>query len=166
VQVGTFNGTGKAYLRHYDIWTINALQEEMALAEELRSNITSNQIVNWTNGNLYQKSPESFGIVALSPTLRQESGMRQFMKDLDHKQPQAFLAMRQGTALPVLPVHTKEEYSLFRKLLADASHMEQGSGKVKWGTVLVAWNRSAEHLDNVFYKVGLLSNISNLSPIF
>lgn len=155
-QVGTLNGTGKAYSRHYDIWTINALQEAMAYAEELRPNVTSNQIVHWTNGNLYEKSPESFGIVALAQSVRDESGMRQFAMDLDQKQPQAFLAMRQGTALPVLPVHTKEEYLLFQELVSNASHTEQGSGKIKWGTVLVSWNRSAETRENVFYKVSVL----------
>ena len=125
------------------------------MAEELRSNITSNRIINWTNGNLFEKSPESFGIVALSPDLREESGMRQYSKELDHKQRQAFLAKRQGTALPVLPVHTKEEYLLFRSLLSDASHIEQGSGNVKWTTVVVTWNRSAERSNNVFYKVSI-----------
>jgi hypothetical protein len=147
-KVGTFNSTGKKYQRHYDIWTINKLQEVKCAPRAFVSGVV--EIPDWTNPNLYQPSGETFGIQPISRQIQAAAGLVPFHHALDAKRSHSFLAARQQTRIAVLPIHTTPEKALFSQLMKG-----QTSGKPKWGQVVIEWNRAAE--DNadreIYYKV-------------
>jgi hypothetical protein len=149
--VGTFNGTGLKYDRHYDIWTINALQEIILATQHLVPDSIS--APNWVNGNLYQQSKEQFGIVPIPHQICTSSGLAAFDPGLDAQREHAFLAKRQGTRLAVLPLHTRAEYMLFTEFMKDPTLFSAPNGKPKWPQILQRWNRVAEQKSDIFYKV-------------
>jgi len=158
LQVGSINATGKRYTHHYDIWVVNLLQEYGTVCE-LRGVITGGPAYTppaegWVNGNLYTRTTEEFGIVSVDESLRNQLSMlpfdqgTQMLKKTHHR----FLAMKQNTKLPVLPVHSDVERKHFSMLMQDSTLLT-ASGKVKYIQVAKQWNQAAIERPELFYKV-------------
>ncbi len=153
--VGTFNSTGQNYKGHFDIWLTNKLQEMLIHTKEAIPQ--SKLITGWVNGNLYVQTTEAFGILAVPPDVRAQCGMQEFDELLDCKQPHHFLASKQGTRKPILPIHSAEEQHLFSSLMReDTSFNGAGCGPV-WTTAVKIWNRYADEHQGISYKVCCLS---------
>lgn len=110
---------------------------------------------NWTNGNLYIPTSEVSGVLPIPPSVRIASGMGDFNPSMDSKQRHRFLAGRQGTRKPVLPVHTQQERILFTRLMATETAFNSKSAGPNWKEAVKIWNRKAEYYtsDEVSYKV-------------
>jgi hypothetical protein len=100
--------------------------------------------------DLYQDSGETFGIQQISQQVQAAAGLSPYNSALDSKHPHSFLAARQGTRIAVLPIHTADEKSLFSELMKNET-----TGKPRWATITLQWNRVAENSGNseIYYKV-------------
>ncbi|KAJ7200900.1 hypothetical protein C8J57DRAFT_1627132, partial [Mycena rebaudengoi] len=147
--VGTYNSTGERYQGHDCIWLTNQTGS--------RPGAYSATTVppNWVNGNLYVRTSEVSGVLTIPPTVRAASGMGIYNPLTDWQQRHKFLASRQGTRKPVLPVHTPEERDLFSRLMATESAFNSRAAGPNWKEVVKIWNRRAEYYikDEVSYKV-------------
>jgi hypothetical protein len=184
--VGCFNHTGKHFNTHFDDWTRDEIVELAAEAGVAPSfpipDILATRIV--TN--------ETFGIIAIPDTLVTRFGMKS-MPTSDYQvtplvkdtpvhfftrlttrpiSPYVFLAERQQTAHPVIPIHTTEEYTLFTNLMDSgnwykrSTHMPMASKTsqtVNFHNLTKRWNeivheRAAAPVENfrspnIFYKL-------------
>jgi hypothetical protein len=184
--VGCFNRTGKHFNTHFDDWIRDEIVELAAEAGVAPSfpipDILATRIV--TN--------ETFGIIAIPDTLVTRFGMKStptsdsqvtpLVKDTPAHlltrlttgpiSPYAFLAERQQTAHPVIPIHTTEEYTLFTNLMDSgnwykhSTHMPMArktSQTVNFHNLTKRWNeivheRAAAPVENfqssnIFYKL-------------
>ncbi|KAF7324049.1 3'-5' exonuclease domain-containing protein [Mycena kentingensis (nom. inval.)] len=150
LHVGHFNSTGKKYLGHDSIWLLNEIQElEITLSEYYAQPPLS---LAWVNGNLYQQTERSIGIIKIPKGVCEPVKIQPFSSSLDGKQKQAYLARMQDTRKAVLPVHTTAEKRLFRKLMQE----EPAFRDCKTTISLKAtehWNRLAETTADVYYKL-------------
>ena len=112
----------------------------------------SKPLAGWVNGNLYKPTSEVFGILPVPDDVRQESGMQAFDSDFDYKQRHGFLASKQGTRKPVLPIHTNTEHKLFKMLMADDPSFNSDNGP-SWKLAVRTWNRHAEIDPDISYKL-------------
>jgi hypothetical protein len=110
------NSTGKCYTGHYNIWLMNELHEMLVYVHNLVPE--SRLITGWVNGNLYVLSNEVSGVLPIPDHIQVKSGMGEYQSLLHSNQPHHFLASRQGTWKPVLPIHNSNEHNLFQKLVA------------------------------------------------
>ena len=99
----------------------------------------SKPLAGWVNGNLYKPTSEVFGILPVPDDVRQESGMQAFDSDFDYKQRHGFLASKQGTRKPVLPIHTNTEHKLFKMLMANDPSFNCDNGP-SWKLAVRTWN--------------------------
>lgn len=154
-QVGTLNSTGQHYHGHFDIWTINRLQEQVMFLRDVLKNPI--EIQGWVNGNLYVPTSERMGILPIPDDVWHSSGMAEFSPILDGpKQAHQYLAQKQGTRKAILPVHTSAEIDLFWHLMeANPAFNSTSSGPI-WKLAVKVWNEIADREDGVFYKVCIL----------
>jgi hypothetical protein len=104
----------------------------------------------WINGNLYEPTTETIGILAVPESLRHDYNMARFDDELaDKKQKHRYLAQMQGTRKAILPVHTEEEKKIFCNMMADSSVFAAGH----WKKAAPKWNEQAETNTGLFYKV-------------
>lgn len=150
-QVGTYNRTGKQYKGHFDIWIQNEIAGLVdAIGDALTQPPPGYGPGGWVNGNDYERSPESFGILPIS----QPSELNMLPYSPQHSKEQkprhAYLATHQQTLHAVLPVCTKAERSLFRLM---CSRNTNSAGEPDWRAFCSEW---ADHADGqvIFYKVG------------
>jgi hypothetical protein len=149
-QVGHFNSTGKKYTGHDSIWLSNSIQQlEITLGE--RYNLDPTPLA-WVNGNLYQKTEQTIGIVEIPRSVCDKLGIRIHNASLDGKQKQAYLAQMQNTQKPVLPVHTIAERKLFTQLMQTNMVFQSCKTKVSEEATRI-WNRFAEEEPEVYYKL-------------
>lgn len=111
------------------------------------------QIGGWVNGNFYVPTSESLGILPIPDDVRDLSGMIKYDPFLDSRQKYSYLASRQGTQKPVLPVHTPEEQALFRFLLQYELSFNPCAGEPNWRSAVKVWNSKADHEELIYYKV-------------
>ncbi|KAJ7769226.1 hypothetical protein DFH07DRAFT_769122 [Mycena maculata] len=152
--VGAYNSTGVPYRGHNCIWLTNQLQEMQALTRDIVPN-SCLTVKNWINGHLYIPTSEVSGVLLIPPSVRSASGMGDFNPTTDSKQRHRFLASRQGTRKPVLPVHTPEEQTLFKRLMESEPAFNSRAAGPNWNQAVKIWNRKAEFYGNneVSYKV-------------
>jgi len=67
--------------------------------------------------NLYVPTTEEIGILPIPEEIHTSSGMAGYVPALDRDQQHWFLAEKQGTCKPILPIHTSAEKELFRELI-------------------------------------------------
>ncbi|KAG6821234.1 hypothetical protein H0H93_002344 [Arthromyces matolae] len=148
--VGTFNSTGKKFTGHDSIWLLNEIQE----LEITLSTIHSSRPIelSWVNGNLYQKTSETMGLMAVPETLRRDAGLQDFVEETDGSQRHAYLARIQGTRRPILPVHTIAERKLFNRLMRESHEFQSCKTSIKMSAVKI-WNRRAETDKDIYYKL-------------
>lgn len=151
-KTGTYNTTGRHYRGHFSIWITNQLQEHLITLQDMFNEPV--QIGGWVNGNLYTPTSESFGILPIPDDIRLSSGMAPFVPSTcDSSQQHWFLASKQGTRKPILPVHTKEEHQLFKSLLKHDPSFTPQTGEPNWRAAVKVWNSYADRTGNVYYKV-------------
>ena len=106
------------------------------------------------NGNLYQPTTESFGIVPIPLDVASGIGMEPFDSQLDQeKQLHSYLAQKQGTRRAVLPLNNEAEYKLFSEFMRDPNIYTHSSETPNWTLLAKAWNRKANEDSSIFYKV-------------
>ena len=74
-------------------------------------------MIGWVNRNEYEQTTETFSILPLSEDMRTKLGMPYhsiFAKET--KMHHCYLAQGQQTCIAILPVHTRQERSLYRCL--------------------------------------------------
>jgi hypothetical protein len=112
----------------------------------------SKPLTGWVNGNLYKHTNEVFGILPVPADVRHESGMHDFDSSFDYNQRHGFLASKQGTRKPVLPIHTNTEHKLFKMLMSEDPNFNNADGPL-WKLAVKAWNRIAENDPEISYKL-------------
>ncbi|KAG9218525.1 hypothetical protein CCMSSC00406_0001361 [Pleurotus cornucopiae] len=148
--VGTFNSTGTRYRGHYSIWITNQLQEMLYLVHPYLE--SPRMLVGWINGNLYQRTKEVSGVLPIPDGLRIKAGMGAYIHAHHHKQLHQFLASRQGTRKPILPINNDSERRLFRELMASESGGNLSTGP-NWDNIVILWNSKAEESKEISYKL-------------
>jgi hypothetical protein len=111
-------------------------------------------MTGWVNGDEYEGSNESFGILPLSETARTHLGMLVYHPDFAKEKHihHSYLAQHQQTRVAVLPVHTAQERALFRLLVKSENGLFSGRKEPNWVTVTVEWSRYCDGVE-IFYKV-------------
>ena len=109
---------------------------------------------NWANVALVEKCTEVFDILPVAETLsaRYLIPMSSSHANTDVPPSISFVQARQHTRYAVLPIHTSEERSLFRTLVA-ASFENVPTNNISWTEVAKQWNaQSSIDGKNIFYK--------------
>ncbi len=120
-------------------------------------------LVGWVNGNLYQRTKEVSGVLPIPDALRIKAGMGVYIHAHHHKQVHQFLASRQGTRKPILPINNDSERRLFRELMASESGGNLATGP-NWDNITILWNSKAEGAKEISYKVST-TWISTSTPL-
>ncbi len=131
----------------------NEIQEMLALVGNIIPGAEEAHFIDgWVNGNLYLRSDEVSGVLPIPVDIRIKYGMAEYQSALHSTQSQHFLASRQQTRKPVLPIHNDTEREEFRKLVA---HHEAFTGKSgpDFDTAVKLWNDIAAGTDGMAYKV-------------
>ncbi len=156
LKVGAKNRLQHVVHGSYDIWTRNRLvslidQTEHAFQSpsKLRQCITG-----WVNGNDYEPSCKSFGILPLSVPVQERLGMLPYHHKFatDTHMHHTRLACQQGTRIAILPIHTPEERAVFRTIVKRQNGEFSKPSKPNWITVARQWMDYADG-QKVFYKV-------------
>ncbi|KAL8277487.1 hypothetical protein RQP46_010117 [Phenoliferia psychrophenolica] len=176
--VGTFNRSGVRYVGHFDLWLGNSLQ---LLRERTADLVKDSELVaGWVNGDCYEPSEESFGILPVPSTVLDNlklepysapvvlSTKRTRRKRIEGEElaplPRSdlltppprwdYLASKQGCRFALLHVHTQAERDLFKTLINDpvVEHFENVSGgSMKWVEMARKWTAQADG-QQIFYK--------------
>ncbi|KAK1227239.1 hypothetical protein PQX77_009768, partial [Marasmius sp. AFHP31] len=149
LKVGTFNSTGLPYHGHYSIWLTNEIEEMKISLQPFLSEVQPKP--GWVNGNLYRCAAEVTGILPIPKDLRQEYSMNDYSTTEHINQLHWFLASRQHTQRPVLPIHNDEEKKLFRKMMASPSTYK--NGEPNWKIISKSWNTGAGNDPTISYKL-------------
>lgn len=155
MKVGYFNRTGLSWPGSCDIWILNKLAhitEQLELLDVFQA--PENRRYLWINGDAYVRSKETFGILPLSSHARTEMTMQTYDPQFAQAQKMRhqYLASKQLTKFAVLPVHTREEKSLFRMFVGDPKGLFSGPHEPKWLALTAKWSSHADGR-NIFYKV-------------
>lgn len=120
----------------------------------------------WVNGNAYERSSESLGILPLSSQSREMLGMLPYNPSFakDYKIRHQHLAKQQGTRMAILPVHTPEERSIFRLLVNEPNGLFSQRTQPNWNSVAVRWSSYCDGV-NIFYKVSVQLSGGNSSVL-
>lgn len=154
-QVGTFNRTGKRFKASYDIWTLNEIAHYADLTSEYFNSPPKHlSNIGWVNGHNYEQTTETLGIMSLSQARRDNLGMLPYSAAFAKAQKlkHVYLALQQGTRIPVLPIHTAEEKSLFRLLAVQSDGHFSGRRQPDWIALCKEWSQWANGT-SIFYKV-------------
>ena len=117
------------------------------------------QISGWVNGNLYIPTCETLGILPIPHKIQVASSMASYIPSVDGTQRHQFLARKQGTRKPILPIHTASEKQLFHHLMISKnSPFSPESGEPRWGDAVKVWNSFADRNDDIYYKVCCLNH--------
>jgi hypothetical protein len=106
-------------------------------------------ITGWVNRNLYVPSNEVSGVLPIPYDVWVKSGMPEYQPVLHSNQPHHFLASRQGTRKPLLPIHDSNEHNLFQHLVAQNTIFTSAN----WETAVKIWNGYADQCKEISYKV-------------
>jgi hypothetical protein len=99
---------------------------EILLQEQL---VNVSAVAGWVNGKLYEDSNEFIGVLPIPIELQEQYGMQTFNTSLPSHQHQKhlFLAERQNTRRPVLPIVEPAEKQLFHRLLGQDKDFQYSS---------------------------------------
>ncbi|THH17937.1 hypothetical protein EUX98_g9038 [Antrodiella citrinella] len=157
LTVGTLNRTGKPYRGSLNVWTRNkiaSLVDYTSDAFKVRS--VEPTVVGWVNGDEYEESKETFGILPFSEAMRKKFGMESFHSQYaaDKKILHFFLAKLQNTRVAVVPVHTSSERSLFRLMMKEHSDVKCFGAREQpnWVMFTTAWANRCDGIQ-IFYKL-------------
>ncbi|KAG6835342.1 hypothetical protein H0H93_002451 [Arthromyces matolae] len=152
LKVGAVNRTGKEYQGSFDIWTLNRLSSLRDQTTQIM--VPDSRPRNWVNGNDYEKSSETFGILPVSAATRTQLGMLEFHNDytVKEKTRHTQLAKLQSTRIAILPLHTPNERALFSLTVGRRHGPFSGPSTPDWIALASMWS---DHCDGktIFYKV-------------
>jgi hypothetical protein len=106
INIGRLHDPKAFDFGHYDVWIIDRLQ---TLSKEVYDNPENHLFPTWVNNDSFESTGESFGIVEVEESVRL---VYNILPCLEKDAP--YLCRRMNTKFPILPVHTKEERTLFR----------------------------------------------------
>ena len=111
-------------------------------------------MIGWVNRNEYEQTTETFSILPLSEDMRTKLGMLPYHSVFakENKMHHCYLAQGQQTRIAILPVHTRQERSLYRLLVKQSNGLFSGKKQPNWVAVAVEWSKYADGI-NIFYKV-------------
>lgn len=141
------------YLGSFDIWTRNHLADLVDITQDVFVDAPEPCIVGWVNGTNFKPSRETFGILPLSPSMKQTLGMFDFdpefakQENIRHQD----LARHQQTRVAILPVNTSQERSLFRLLVLKPDGALEPS-EPNWVGLATRWSKHCDGV-KIFYKV-------------
>jgi hypothetical protein len=121
-------------------------------------------MAGWVNGNDYERSSETFGILPVLEDARRKLSMLPYHSEhaATMKIHHADLAKLQGTRSAVLPVHTNEEKALYQMLIQTKDGHFTGLSPPNWITLARQWSDHSDGI-HIFYKVRTcLAGISNV----
>ncbi|KAJ3571478.1 hypothetical protein NP233_g3729 [Leucocoprinus birnbaumii] len=154
ISTGTYNTTGHRYRGHFSIWLTNEIQEHVIALEDMFDQPAVISVPGWVNGNLYVPTQERFGILPVPDDVCSQSGIDTYNEATDQDQHFWFLASKQGTHKPILPVHTDREQQLFRSLLQTNPVFSSVSSEPNWREGVRIWNRNYAACEGeVYYKL-------------
>ncbi|KAG9223673.1 hypothetical protein CCMSSC00406_0004986 [Pleurotus cornucopiae] len=113
--------------------------------------LTPKLMVGWVNGNLYKPTSEVSGVLPIPDSLQVKAGMGMYIHTEHSRQLHHFLASRQGTRQPVLPINNDTEWTLFRELMARSLGLNFNGPD--WDDIVVVWNSKAEIVKEISYKL-------------
>ncbi|KAG1848574.1 hypothetical protein F4604DRAFT_130963 [Suillus subluteus] len=153
MTVGTMNRTNKAYIGHFHIPLKNRVSRLLDLTADAILSNNANR-TGWVNGNDYEQTCETFGMIQFSPAFFKPLGMMEFNGTFAREQRlrHQFVAESQGTLMAVLPIHTREERDLFQLLVTSSPLFADPARQPNWVSLAVIW---AGHADGrkIFYKL-------------
>lgn len=114
----------------------------------------------WVNGNNYQHSTETFGILPFDGEAQNQLSMLPYHHTfaLEQKAQHHYLSERQGTHFSVLPIHTQSEHALFQ-LYTHSSHHFSGRQGPNFTALACEMNAHADGM-TIFYKVNMIFWVS------
>jgi hypothetical protein len=148
MQNGTKSRTGKRYLGHFDVRTLNHLQQLLERASKFIPSV--HLLTGWSNTSLYVSSSEIFGILPVPESLAKGLDMQTFHSSIDAGSRHRYLASRQGTRYAVTVIHTIAERQRFSHYMRTNALFS--SDTRDWTQCARIWNKEANGVD-VFYKV-------------
>ena len=154
-QVGTHNQTGHEYIGHFNIPLKNRIAHLLDGTIDALKPCSAQLRGQWVNGNDYDHTNESFGIIQFKPDFFKPLGMFEYNDQYarDQQIHHQWVAEQQGTLVAVLPVHTHEEHDLFR-LLVHSSPLfsDVATRQPNWTSLAAVWATHANG-KTIFYKV-------------
>ncbi|KIK78260.1 hypothetical protein PAXRUDRAFT_164440, partial [Paxillus rubicundulus Ve08.2h10] len=142
------------YVGHFDI----VLKNRVASLRERAASALHEDVAighgSWVNGDNYKKTNEPFGLQPFNETALKCSEMLPFSSKFlsEHKKVQhQHLSKIQGTRFAALPVHTREEHTLFQAY-ADSLPLFNASQQPNFIALASLMNSHADGMQ-VFYKV-------------
>lgn len=170
------NRTAHRYIGHFDIPLKNRTASLRDRAAHTLHDDTTDYGA-WVNLDNYAQTNEPFGLLPFDDQMRKRVSMFPFDnahsgQDLDPMtlaSPQAgprirhqFLSSMQGTRFAVLPVHTREERTLFLSL-TNSSPLFTNTKQPDFVAIASVFNRDANGI-NIFYKASSLHRIAHFTP--
>lgn len=148
------NRTGRRYIGHFDVALKNRVASLRERATQALRPDATDYVSSWVNLDNYQQTNEPFGLLPFDGPARERGSMLPydpaFLKEHPRTRHQ-FLSNLQGTRFAVLPVHTREERTLFQSF-AHSSPLFSGPQHPDFTAIASLFNTHANGAD-VFYKV-------------
>ena len=175
-DVGTLHKTGKEYLGHYDPWLEHEISEKCADIPWAKPPFTSVLSAYSIDPFAFPPTREQFGITCIpginrlefdfsgpAPILAEDASLNIMnvypstlhLSKLKGKRNDvySYLAAAQHTKFAVTPLHTKEEYALYTKVVARGGEQWcPQSGKPVFHKLATWWSSQANGI-NIFYKL-------------
>ena len=156
-QVGTENCTSCSYIGHFNI----SLKNRVSMLLEITAGYFGCDLQGgygkWVNGNNYQRTSESFGILPFDGAAQNRLSMLPYHHTfaLEQKVRHRYLSERQRTRFSVLPIHTQSERALFQLYARSSHHFTSAQGP-NFAALACEMNAHADGL-TIFYKVTAIS---------
>ena len=156
-QVGTENRTGCSYIGHFDVSLKNRVSTLLEITAGYFGCDSQGGYGKWVNGNNYQRTTESFGILPFDGAAQNCLSMLPYHHTfaLEQKVRHRYLSERQGTRFSVLPIHTQSERALFQLYARSSHHFTSAQGP-NFAALAREMNAHADGL-TIFYKVTAIS---------
>ena len=138
-----------------DIWIRNQIAHLADVTSDLFASETKEpSAIGWVNGNDYERSQETFGVLAIPAVIKTKYGMHSYSQPfaVGENVRYAHLAKQQDTLIAVLPVSTAAEYHMFRLLRRQHGSLFTEKTQPDWVELARIWNNHSDGRD-IFYTV-------------
>lgn len=155
--MGTENRTGCSYIGHFDVSLKNRVSTLLEMTAGYFGCDSQGGYGKWVNGNNYQRTSESFGILPFDGAAQNRLSMLPYHHTfaLEQKVRHRYLSERQRTRFSVLPIHTQSERALFQLYARSSHHFTSAQGP-NFAALACEMNAHADGL-TIFYKVTAIS---------
>ncbi|KAF6742654.1 hypothetical protein DFP72DRAFT_830205 [Ephemerocybe angulata] len=156
LQVGVLNSTGKRYKGHFDIWVTNEIHQLSILLRDKLEFRMPWPFEGWLNTKFYQASSEVIGILPVPRDVQLQNGISEYVENMTDERPPRYdsLARLQGTRKAILPVHTEQEFMLFKDLMQqNTSFRHPSNAQPSYPEAARIWNSYADLNSQIYYTV-------------